>query len=119
MREVLAAVLVLVVACASSQPPAPESASAPTPASASAPAPAPESAPAPATSASATPPPTGGAVLVGDILAPKQFDPKPTVDALKPKMLDCYNERRAALPSLHGKLRLRIQINERGNAIAV
>jgi hypothetical protein len=63
-------------------------------------------------------PPTGGIVLIGDIVAPKQFDPKPAVDGLKPKLLDCYNQARASNPSLHGKLKLRIQVNEAGTAIA-
>jgi hypothetical protein len=58
-------------------------------------------------------------VLVGDILAPKKFNPKPVVESVKPAMLDCYNQARAANPALHGKLRLRIQVNEAGTVIAV
>jgi hypothetical protein len=58
-------------------------------------------------------------VLVGDIVAPKQFNPKPVIESLKPAMLDCYNQSRAANPSLHGKLKLRIQVNEAGTVIAV
>jgi hypothetical protein len=58
-------------------------------------------------------------VLIGDIAAPKQFNPKPTVDALQPKILDCYNQLLASNPSVHGKLGLRIQVNEAGTAIAV
>jgi pyruvate dehydrogenase E2 component (dihydrolipoamide acetyltransferase) len=107
-----------VASCASSPAPAPESASAAS-ASASAPAPASASASAPAPAAPTTPPPTGGVVLLGDILAPKQFNPKPVIESLKPAMLDCYNQARAANPTLHGKLRLRIQVNEGGTVIGV
>jgi hypothetical protein len=57
--------------------------------------------------------------MVGDINAPKHFNPKPTVDKLKPKMLDCYNQARATNATLHGKLKLRIQVNEAGTAVAV
>jgi hypothetical protein len=53
-------------------------------------------------------------VLVGDIVAPKGFDPKPTIDAFKPQLLDCYNQARASNPALHGKVALKIQINEAG-----
>jgi hypothetical protein len=56
----------------------------------------------------------GGSVLVGDINAPPSFDPKPTIVALKPKLLDCFNQARAGNPSLHGKLTVRILVNEAG-----
>jgi hypothetical protein len=57
-------------------------------------------------------------LLIGDISAPKQFNPKPTVDGLQPQMLDCYNQVLANDPTVHGKLALRIQVNEAGAAIA-
>jgi hypothetical protein len=64
-------------------------------------------------------PASGGSVLVGDILAPKGFDPKPTIDGLTPKFLACFQEVRGQHPDLHGKLRLRIQVNEAGTVIGV
>jgi hypothetical protein len=115
---VRALALLVLAACASKPGPAPSpapvasaSADAPpavpdAPASASA---APTAAPVPS-----GPPPTGGSVMVGDINAPKNFDPKPTVVGLKPKLLDCYNQARATNPSLHGKITLRIAVNESG-----
>jgi hypothetical protein len=56
---------------------------------------------------------------VGDVLAPKGFDPNPTIVRLKPKLLGCFNEVRVERPTLHGKLRLRIQVNEAGTVIGV
>jgi hypothetical protein len=41
------------------------------------------------------------------------------MDALQSQMLDCYNEVLANNPSVHGKLALRVQVNEAGAAIAV
>jgi hypothetical protein len=66
----------------------------------------------------AGPVPIGGSVLVGDINAPPHFDPKPTIVALKPKLLECFNQARASNPSLHGKLTVRIQVNEAGAALS-
>ncbi len=66
----------------------------------------------------ASAPPVGGAVIVGDINAPKSFDPKPTLVALKPKLLDCFNQARAVTPGLHGKLTVRIVVNEAGTALS-
>jgi hypothetical protein len=63
--------------------------------------------------------PTGGSVLVGDIAAPKGFNPKPTVDAFRPQLVDCYNKARASHPDLHGKLTLHIQVNEAGAVLSV
>src|SRR5450432_1326951 len=72
------------------------------PASVSEPAPAPASA-----SASASAPPvTGGSVLIGDIVAPPSFDPKPALVSAKGELLVCYNKARQATPSLHGRLTL-------------
>ena len=79
------------------------------------------SAPAPA-SASATasaPPVTGGSVLIGDIVAPPSFDPKPALVSAKGELLACYNKARQATPSLHGRLTLRINVNETGKVMLV
>jgi hypothetical protein len=65
------------------------------------------------------PMPTGGAVLVGDIVAPPSFDPKPTLTAAKSAMVDCYNKARQDSPSLRGKLTLRINVNEAGKVLVV
>jgi len=86
-----------------------EADAAPAPASASASAPA----PAPA------PPVTGGSVLIGDIVAPPSFDPKPAIVSAKSELLACYNKARQATPSLHGRLTLRINVNETGKVMLV
>jgi hypothetical protein len=106
----------MAVGCGGSAP-APASA----PEAASAPAPAPEPAPAPASASAAAPAPvpTGGAVLVGDINAPKGFNPKPVVESMKPQLVGCYNKARATHPELHGKITLQIQINEAGAVLSV
>jgi hypothetical protein len=57
-------------------------------------------------------------VLVGDINAPPTFDPKPTIVALKPKLLDCYNQARAGNPSLHGKITVRILVDAAGAGLS-
>jgi hypothetical protein len=78
--------------------------------------------PASATSSSPpirTPVPTGGSVFVGEIDAGKNFDPKRTLDASTPALLDCYNKVRATQPALSGKLTLHIVLNELGVVIKV
>ena len=72
-----------------------------------------------ATATATNPPPTGGAVLVGDIIAPKGFDPKATLEGMKDAMVGCYNKSRAADPKLAGKLTLKITIGEGGAVQAV
>ena len=56
---------------------------------------------------------------MGDIMAPKGFNPKPVVDSMTPKLLDCYNQARASNPELRGKLTLHIQVNEAGAVLSV
>ena len=113
-RAHVVAFLPVVLSCASSPAPAPPSAPsgepAPTPSSASAP---------PAAPATPPPVPTGGSVLVGDINAPKSFNPKPMIEALSPQLVDCYNKARAVTPDLRGKVTLRIQVNEAGAVLSV
>jgi hypothetical protein len=58
--------------------------------------------------------PTGGSLLIGEIVSPKAFDPRPVLVSLEPRFLGCYNQARASVPSLHGKLKLRIHVNEGG-----
>lgn len=53
-------------------------------------------------------------MLIGDIIGPPQFDPKPALTGLKPQLLRCYSDARLLTPSLHGKLSLRIQVSESG-----
>ena len=99
------ALVVSLAACADQR-------AAPAPAPAPAPAAAPASAPA---SASASAPPVaGGSVLIGEIVAPKHFNPRPTLDSLSLDLVGCYQKARARNPSLHGKLKLRVVVNEAG-----
>jgi hypothetical protein len=122
--------LLFVTACASAPAPAPaapareqasdssavaSSAPAPAPAPASASAPTPASAPAPPPG----PLPTGGIVLIGEIASPPSFDPKATLDTLKPQLVACYNQARRSAPALRGKLKLRINVNEVGTVLMV
>jgi hypothetical protein len=79
-------------------------------------APSPSVVPVPTASA---PLPTGGAVFVGDIVAPPSFDPKPTLTSAKGAMVDCYNKARQENASLRGKLTLRINVNEAGKVMVV
>jgi hypothetical protein len=58
----------------------------------------------------------GGTVLIGEIASPKTFKPGPTIERLEPGLLSCYRQVRAAVPSLHGKLKLRVVVNEMGAA---
>jgi hypothetical protein len=47
-------------------------------------------------------------------VAPKHFNPKPTLDSLSLDLVGCYQKARARKPSLHGKLKLRVVVNEAG-----
>jgi hypothetical protein len=58
-------------------------------------------------------------VFVGDIAAAKNFDPKPALAGSTPALLDCYNKARASKPSLAGRLKLLIQVNEAGTVLQV
>jgi hypothetical protein len=107
--------LLALAACGGAQA-APDS---PQPASAPAPAPAPASASAPAPAPAPAPRPTTGSLLFGDIAAPKNFDPKPALDAATPALLSCYADARVAHPDLRGKLRLQVIVNEVGNVVGV
>ena len=117
MRRVAIACLPFAIACASAQAPVSEPASGAPSASVSA------QAPEPAASSAAAPAPpvvpTGGSVLVGDINAPKGFNPKPVIDAFASDIVHCYNEARAITPDLRGKVTLRIQVNEAGAVLSV
>jgi hypothetical protein len=77
------------------------------------------STPAPTSTPVAAPTPTGGIVIVGDIAAAKNFDPRRTLDTSAPSLLDCYNKVRATQPALSGKLTLLIAINESGAVLKV
>jgi hypothetical protein len=57
---------------------------------------------------------TGGSVLIGEIAAPKSFNPAPTLAGLVPNFLACFRSVRAKVPSLRGKLKLRVTVNEAG-----
>jgi hypothetical protein len=76
----------------------------------------PSSSGAPSSSGSSSPPPaTGGSVLVGEIAGTPHFDPKPPIEAIKADLLDCFNRARGTNPALHGKLTLKIVVNEAGH----
>lgn len=47
------------------------------------------------------------------------FDPKSTLDGAKPRLLSCYNQVRQTNTSLHGRLKLRINVNEAGTVLRV
>jgi hypothetical protein len=55
-----------------------------------------------------------GSVLIGEIAAPKRFNPGPTLAGLVPDLLTCYRRVRATVPSLRGKLKLRVIVSEAG-----
>jgi|HubBroStandDraft_1064217.scaffolds.fasta_scaffold497508_2 hypothetical protein len=57
---------------------------------------------------------TGGTVLIGEIAAPKKFNPSPTIAALVPDLLTCYGRARGSVPALRGKLNLRVVVSEVG-----
>jgi hypothetical protein len=60
-----------------------------------------------------------GSVLIGEIAAPKKFNPAPAMAALQPDLLGCYRKIRASVPTLRGKLKLRVIVNETGTAQSV
>jgi hypothetical protein len=62
---------------------------------------------------------TGGSVLIGEIAAPKKFNPGPTLAGLVPDLLTCYRKVRGSLPTLRGKLSLRVVVSEVGAAQGV
>jgi hypothetical protein len=107
----------LACACASTPGPATSPSSSPEPAAPSAAPPSPASASAPGPAPGAVP--TGGSVLIGDINAPKGFNPKPILESLSSDLIRCYDEARAVTPDLRGKVTLRIQINEAGAVLSV
>jgi hypothetical protein len=49
-------------------------------------------------------------------MAPKSFNPGPTIQGLAADLLSCYRRVRASVPTLHGKLKLRVVVNEAGVA---
>jgi hypothetical protein len=68
----------------------------------------------PPTGAEPSPTDTSGSVLIGEIAAPKAFNPAPTLAGLVPDFLTCYRKVRATVPSLRGKLKLRVVVSEAG-----
>jgi hypothetical protein len=62
---------------------------------------------------------TGGSVLIGEITAPKKFNPGPTLAGLVPDLLTCYRKVRGSVPTLRGKLNLRVVVSETGAAQGV
>jgi hypothetical protein len=58
-------------------------------------------------------------VSLGQVIAPKHFDPNAVLLSLKPQFLDCYNKARASNPTLHGRLGLKIVVQETGAVASV
>jgi len=121
------ALFVLVVASCASGTPTPTATSTPAPTDTASAAATP-TATATATATATTTPtptptpapvPTGGSVLIGDINAPKNFNPKPTILKMQQQLVDCFNQARGANPDLRGKVTLRITVNEAGAVSAV
>jgi hypothetical protein len=112
--------LLLLGACGGAAPPvtapAPASSASTPPAAAAEATPSPSAAPA-ATPPAPPPPITPGLVIVGEIIGPPKFDPKPALDATKGDLRRCYDETRALQPTLHGKLTLQLRINEAGAVV--
>jgi hypothetical protein len=67
----------------------------------------------------AAPAPSGGVVSLGQVVAPPDFDPNAALVAMKPQFLDCYNKARATNPTLHGKIKLKIQVSPMGTVTGV
>jgi hypothetical protein len=107
--------VVALASCGSSTPPP----SAPAVASSDSEASPPAESGAPAAPVAPGPVPTGGSVLIGEINAPKSFNPRPTVEALSSQLVDCYNKARGADPALRGKVTLQINVNEAGAVLSV
>ncbi len=101
------------LACGGAPAPAPV-VSSPPPVSPAAPSAAPV---APAPPPSPSPPATPGIVIVGEIVGPPGFDPKPTLTQIKPELGRCYDETRALVPGLHGKLTLQLRLNGAGDVV--
>ena len=55
-----------------------------------------------------------GEVLLGDIEAPKQFNPKPTLEGLKSQFEGCYKSALGRDASIHGRLKVRFVVEESG-----
>jgi hypothetical protein len=107
--------LLVVTSCASAQPPAVAIEPPPAVTVASVQAPGNTTGPAAApTVAAPAAPMSPGIVNVGDVIGPPHFDANTTLTELKPALLRCYNETRTLIPDLHGKLTLRLRLNETG-----
>ena len=58
-------------------------------------------------------------MLIGEINAPKTFNPRPVLETFSSQLVDCYNKARSADPSLRGKVTLQISVNEAGAVLSV
>jgi hypothetical protein len=123
MNARITLLLLLVVSCGAPNGSAPDPATGPTPAPSAervdAEAPTAGGPAAPATPAASPVPEAGaavvgGSVLIGEIAAPKKFNPGPTLAALVPDLLACYRRARGSVPGLRGKLNLRVVVSEVG-----
>ena len=107
-------------ACASKAPPPADTAGPPSaditnaPGSVGAPSAAPSAISASAAPSASSDRKAAGEVLLGDIEAPKQFNPKPTLEGIKSKFESCFKVALASNASLHGRLKVRFVVEESG-----
>jgi hypothetical protein len=59
------------------------------------------------------------AVRIGEIAATPQFDPRATLETLRPDLLACYRKALATNAAIRGKVTLRIQLAESGAVLRV
>jgi len=69
--------------------------------------------------ASASTPDNDGTVVIGAMAATGHFDPKSTLDDLRPDLMACFRRVHASNPAIHGKVTLRIQVDEAGLVLNV
>jgi hypothetical protein len=69
--------------------------------------------------ASASTPDSDRTVVIGAIAAAGHFDPKSTLDDLRPDLMACFRRVHASNATLHGKVSIRIQIDEAGEVLNV
>lgn len=74
-----------------------------------------------ATSTGTTPSPSASnpVVTIGDITSPSTFDPKSLLDDALPRLRECYAAALKVTPSLHGKMMVRVVVNEAGKVTNV
>jgi hypothetical protein len=62
---------------------------------------------------------TDGTVVIGAIAATGHFDPKSTLDDLRPDLMACFRRVHMSNTAIHGKVNIRIQVDEAGEVLNV